>query len=125
MSTISAAQVKAFRDRTGLPMMDCKNALAEAGGDEEKAIVILREKGVALSNKRSDRETGFGRMGLYVGENVAAMVELMCESQPVANNAEFSGLASDLAKQLATGPGASTAEELLSQPSPGKKGSTL
>jgi elongation factor Ts len=125
VSQISAAQVKAFRDRTGLPMMDCKNALAEAGGDEDKAIKILREKGKQLGDKRSDRETAFGRMGLYVGEGVASMVELMCESQPVANNEEFRALAADLAKQLATGPGAATAEELLAQPSPGKKGSTL
>lgn len=125
MTQISAAQVKAFRDRTGLPMMDCKTALAEAGGDEDKAMKILREKGVALSNKRSDRETAFGRMGIYVGDNVAAMVELMCESQPVANHDEFRALAADLAKQLATGPGASTAEELLDQPCPTKKGMTL
>lgn len=125
MTQITAAQVKAFRDRTGLPMMDCKNALVEANGDEDQAMKALREKGKKIEGGRADRETAFGRMGIYVGDNVAAMVELMCESQPVANHDEFRALASDLAKQLATGPGASTKEELLAQPCPTKKGMTL
>jgi elongation factor Ts len=127
MAEISAAAVKAFRERTGLPLMDCKKALTEAGGDEEKAIAILREAGKSLENKRADRETGFGRFGLFigVGEKTGAMVELMCESAPVTQNEEFIQLANDLAKQLAKGPGASTADELLAQPSPSKAGMTL
>lgn len=126
-STISAAAVKAFRERTGLPLMDCKQALQEAGGDEELAFEVLRKKGKQLSDKRSDRETAFGRFGMYLGtdKNVGAMVELLCESAPVTNNDEFIRLAQDLATQLATGPGAQTAEELLSQDSPSIPGTSL
>ncbi|MEM6689780.1 MAG: translation elongation factor Ts [Planctomycetota bacterium] len=127
MAAITASAVKAFRERTGLPMMDCKKALADAGGDEEKAIQLLREKGAALADKRGDRETAFGRFGLYIGtdKEVGAMVELLCESAPVTTNEDFIQLADDLALQLATGPGASTADELLAQPSPSKDGVTL
>lgn len=126
-STISAAAVKAFRERTGLPLMDCKQALQEAGGDEELAFEVLRKKGKQLSDKRSDRETAFGRFGMYLGteKKVGAMVELLCESAPVTNNDEFIRLAKDLATQLATGPGAQTAEELLSQDSPSIPGTSL
>lgn len=127
MAEITAAAVKAFRERTGLPLMDCKKALTEAGGDEEKAILLLREAGRSLEGKRSDRETAFGRFGMYAGSDKSkgAMVELLCESAPVTQNEEFIQLANDLAEQLATGPGAATAEELLAQPSPSKSGVTL
>ena len=78
MAEISAAAVKALRERTGLPLMDCKAALVEGGGDEEKAIAILREKGIKLGEKRADRETAFGRFGLFSGSDktAGAMVEL-------------------------------------------------
>ena len=127
MAEITAAAVKAFRERTGLPLMDCKKALQEAGGDEEAAVEVLRKRGQQLADKRSDRETAFGRFGLYIGsdKNVGAMVELLCESAPVTTNEDFVQLANDLAEVLATGPGASTAEELLAQPSPSKSGKTL
>ena len=127
MAEITAAAVKSFRERTGLPLMDCKKALQEAGGDEEKAVERLREEGKKLADKRSDRETAFGRFGLYMGldKSVGAMVELLCESAPVTQNDQFIQLAQDLAQQLATGPGASTAAELLAQPSPSQKGVTL
>lgn len=127
MSQITASAVKAFRERTGLPLMDCKKALSDAGGDEEKAIALLREKGKQLADKRSDRETGFGRFGLYIGtdKSTGAMVELLCESAPVTQNEEFIQLANDLAERLAVGPGAATADELLAQPSPSKTGMTL
>jgi len=126
-TTISAAAVKAFRERTGLPLMDCKNALMESGGDEEKAYEVLRMRGKQLQDKRSDRETAFGRFGHYIGtdKQVGAMVELLCESAPVTSNDQFIQLANDLAKQLATGPGAATADDLLAQPSPSKPGMTL
>ncbi len=126
-TTISAAAVKAFRERTGLPLMDCKQALMESGGDEDLAFEVLRKKGKQLADKRSDRETAFGRFGQYIGtdKKVGAMVELLCESAPVVSNEQFVQLAQDLAQQLATGPGAKTAEELLAQPSPSKKGMTL
>lgn len=127
MAQITAAAVKAFRERTGLPLMDCKKALQEADGNEDQAIEVLRKRGQQLADKRSDRETAFGRFGLYKGtdKNVGAMVELLCESAPVTTNEDFVQLADDLAEVLATGPGAATAEELLSQPSPSKSGMTL
>jgi elongation factor Ts len=127
MAEISAAAVKSFRERTGLPLMDCKKALSDAGGDENLAIELLRKEGKKLNDKRSDRETSFGRFGIYAGvdKSVTAMVELKCESAPVASNEEFVQLAQDLAHVLATGPGASTADELLAQKSPSKPGMTL
>jgi elongation factor Ts len=127
MASITAAAVKALRDRTGLPMMDCKKALQETGGDEQAAVDYLRKKGLKTLEKRKDRATSFGRMGIYVNldQPVGAMVELLCESAPVAKNEEFVRLAEDLAKQLAVGPGADTAEALLDQPSPSAAGKTL
>ncbi len=127
MAEISAAAVKALRDKTGLPMMECKRALTEAGGNEAAAIEALRKSGKKTMESRSDRETSSGRIGVYASLNppVGALVELQCESAPVTNNEEFIQLVADLAKQLATGPGAKTAEELLAQPSPSKKGQTL
>jgi elongation factor Ts len=127
MGEISAAAVRAFREKTGLPLMDCKRALAETNGDEEKAIEMLRKAGEKLEAKRADRVTEFGRFGIYCGldKNVGAMVELKCESAPVTQNEEFIQLANDLARQLAIGPGAATADELLAQPSPSNKGVTL
>ncbi len=127
MAEISAAAVRAFREKTGLPLMDCKRALTEAQGDEAKAIEMLRKAGEKLEAKRSDRVTQFGRFGVYYGldKKRGAMVELKCESAPVTQNEEFIQLANDLAQQLATGPGAATVEELLAQPSPSKKGLTL
>jgi elongation factor Ts len=120
---ISAATVKAFRDKTGLPMMDCKKALVEANGDEEKAIEILRKSGAKTMAARTDRETGAGRIASFTDpkKQVSAMVELLCESAPVSNTEEFIALVNGLAEQLATGPGAKTPEELLAQPFPGKK----
>ena len=127
MGEITAQAVKAFREKTGLPLMDCKRALAAAGGDEQKAIDSLRKSGEKLELKRSGRDTDFGRFGIYCGldKNVGAMVELKCESAPVTQNEEFIQLANDLATQLATGPGATTGDELLAQPSPSKDGITL
>ena len=124
---ISAATVKAFRDKTGLPMMDCKKALVEANGDEEKAVEILRKSGAKTMAARTDRETEAGRIALFTDskKQVSAMVELLCESAPVANTEEFIALVNGLAEQLATGPGAKTPTELLAQPFPGKRGTTL
>jgi elongation factor Ts len=128
MSEISAAKVKAFRERTGLPLMECKSALNEAGGDEEKAIAILRERGEKLGDKRSDRETAFGRFGLYCGtdKTSGAIVELKCESAPVTGNEEFIQLANSMAQALATASGnIQTADDLLALPSPVKPGVTV
>ena len=120
MADISAAAVKSLRDKTGLPMMKCKEALQAAEGDEQAAIDWLRKDNIKIQASRVGRETSFGRMGLHVDWNkgVGALVELLCESAPVAGNSEFVALANNLAKQLATGKGAKTGDELLGQPSP-------
>lgn len=127
MAEITAASVTALRKKTGLPMMECKKALVESGGDEDAAIQWLRERGASVAAKRADRETAFGRFGLYAGtdKSSGAIVELKCESAPVAAHEEFIQLADNLAEQYATGPGAANADELLDQPSPGKDGMTL
>jgi elongation factor Ts len=127
MPEITAAMVKKLRDETQLPMMECKAALAETNGDMEAAKRNLREAGKKFMGKRQDRTTEEGRIGVFasINDGVGAMVELQCESAPVASNEEFIKLAEDLAKQLATGPGAKTPEELWSQPSPSRKGMTL
>ncbi len=127
MSGISAADVKKFREKTGLPFMDCKQALTEANGDEAKAIELLRQKGQSISANRSDRETAFGRFGLAIGTNgsAGAIVELKCESAPVAGSEEFIQLANDLAKVLAANADITKVEELLAKPSPTKSGMTL
>jgi elongation factor Ts len=127
MAEITAALVRQLREETSLPMMDCKQALTEASGDKEAAKDILRKKGLKIQEGRGGRETAFGRFGLYAGldKKTGAIVELKCESAPVAAGAEFIQLANDLAQQLATGPGAKTGEELLDQPSPSQPGKTL
>jgi elongation factor Ts len=128
MAEISAAKVKAFRERTGLPLMECKSALAEAGGDEAKAVAILRERGSKLEEKRGSRDTSFGRFGLYCGldKTTGAIVELKCESAPVTQNDQFIALCNDLAEGLAKSTSTiNTSEELLALPSPSKTGMTL
>ena len=121
MAEITAAMVKAFREKTGLPMMECKKALVEAEGDQEKAIELLRKAGKKTMEKRSGRDTEAGRIVVYTAPNgKTAMIELLCETAPVANNGEFIALCEGMAKQLAEGPGAATPEELLAQPFPGK-----
>jgi len=127
MAEITAAMVKTLRERTGLPMMDCKKALAEAGADLDKAVELLRKAGKKTMEKRAGRATSCGRIALYTDPDrgVAAMVELQCESAPVAANEQFVKLANDLAKQLAVGPGAATPDELLDQPCPDNPSRTL
>ncbi len=120
MAEITAATVKALRDKTQLPMMECKKALEEVGGDEEAAIRLLRERGAKTMAARTDRSTDQGRIALYASlePGVGAMIELQCESAQVAKLDDFGTLTNDLAKQLATGPGAASSEELLKQNSP-------
>ncbi len=125
MAEITAALVKQLREETQLPMMDCKKALAESGGDVEAAKQALREKGKVLMGTRSDRSTEEGRIAIFSGPNAGAIVELQVESAPVAGHEEVVQLAADLAQQLATGPGAATAEELWQQPCPSQQGKTL
>jgi elongation factor Ts len=117
MSTISAAAVKALRDRTNAPMMDCKVALSEAGGDMEKAVDILRKKNSAIQAKKGERETAEGRIAVYIdpAKQIGAIVEVRCESAPVVKSEQFGKLANDIAKQVAL-KGANSAGELLAQP---------
>ena len=127
MAEITAAAVKALREATGLPMMDCKKALTEVGGDQEAAVEWLRKQGKQKMTTRGGRETAFGRVAVYtdIAAGCGAIVDLRCESASVASHDEFIQLAEDIVTQLATGPGAKTAEELLAQASPSMKGKTL
>jgi elongation factor Ts len=127
MPEITAAAVKELREKTGLPMMDCKQALTECNGDQEKAIEELRKKGKKVQEKQSGRSTSTGRIAIYAdpASSFGAIIDLRCESASVANNEHFVALANDMAKQLATGPGAASPDALLDQPSPSQKGTTL
>jgi elongation factor Ts len=127
MAEITAAMVMKLRDETGLPMMDCKKALQDAKGDFELAKQHVRESGKKIMSIRQDRTTEEGRLAAYASLKppVGAMIELQVESAPVAKHEELVALANDLAKQLATGPGAKTPEELWKQPAPSRKGVTL
>ncbi len=127
MAEITAAAVKALRDKTNLPMMKCKAALQEAAGDEQKAIEALRKEGEKFIESRGERSTEEGRIVIYGGldKPVGAMIELQCESAPVATNEDFIQLAEDLAQQLATGPRAATPDELWEQDSPSQPGTSL
>ena len=100
---ISSEQVKELRERTGAGVMDCKKALMEAGGDMEKAIVILREKGLAKAAKKVGRTTAEGIIDAYIhGEGrIGVLVEVNCETDFVARNEEFRSLVKDIAMQIA------------------------
>lgn len=117
MSTISAAAVMALRNRTNAPMMDCKSALQEANGDMEQAAEILRKRNKAIVDKRSERETAEGRVVAFIdpAQKVGSLVEIRCESAPVAKSEPFVQLCNELARQVAL-KGAKTPEELLAQP---------
>ena len=103
MSTISAAAVNELRKRTDLPLMECKKALTEAGGDMEKAIEILRSQFAKAAVKREGNEVAEGRIGVFLDPSAkaAAIVELRCESAPSAKSDQFIGLTADIAKQIA------------------------
>ncbi len=100
---VNAADVKKLRDRTGMQMMKCKAALIEAGGDMEKAIDLLRTQNKGAAIKLADREAAEGRIGIHIdaSKGVGAIVELRCESAPVAKTDLFIKLAEDLARQVA------------------------
>ncbi len=100
---ITAEMVKQLRDKTGAGMMDCKGALAEANGDMEKAIEILRKKGVASATKRAGRATKEGVVGHYIhmGGKVGVLVEVNCETDFVARTDDFQALAKEIAMHIA------------------------
>jgi elongation factor Ts len=100
---ISAAQVKDLREKTGAPMMDCKQALVEAKGDSEQAVVILRKKGVASAAKKATRVTSEGSVASYIhaGGKIGVLVEVNCESDFVARTDDFKQLVHDIAMHIA------------------------
>ena len=100
---VDAQKVKALREKTGAGMMDCKKALQDSGGDEEKAINWLREKGLSKAQKRAGRATSEGWIGSYIHSNgkIGVLVELKCETDFVAKSDQFQQLARDLAMQIA------------------------
>ena len=103
MAEITAAAVKQLREKTGAGMMECKNALVESGGNEEKAIDILRERGLASAKKREGRIAAEGIVGSYIhmGGKVGVLVELNCETDFVARGEEFQQLVKDIAMHIA------------------------
>jgi len=127
MAEITAAAVMALREKTGLPMMECKKALAECGGNTEQAVDWLRKQGIKTQSMRADRETSCGRLAVFTdpAKGVGAMIELKCESPPVAGSPDFKDFCNDIAKTLALGPGAATPEELLGQKSQAHPDKTL
>ncbi|MFI5088486.1 MAG: translation elongation factor Ts [Terriglobales bacterium] len=100
---ISATQVKELREKTGAPMMDCKQALTEAKGDLEQAIVVLRKKGVATAAKKATRVTTEGSVAQYIhaGGKIGVLVEVNCESDFVARTHDFKELVHDIAMHIA------------------------
>ena len=98
--SVSLDQLKQLRERTGVSMTACKNALEEANGDEEKAIEILRKKGETKAAERADRATSNGVVAVVQKDNKAAMLALACETDFVAKNADFIKKAEDLAERL-------------------------
>lgn len=103
MSQITSGMIKELRDMTGAGMMDCKAALSEAEGSIDKAIEVLRKKGLKDIEKRSGKTAAEGSMGVYThpGDQVVAVVELNCETDFVARGDEFRALARDLAMHVA------------------------
>ena len=100
--TITADQVKQLREMTGAGMMECKKALAETGGDLNKAIDALRKAGIAKAEKRADRATSQGRIESYVHDSrIGVLVEVNCETDFVARTDDFRTLCRDLAMQVA------------------------
>jgi elongation factor Ts len=104
MTDVTSAQVKALREATGAGMMDCKNALVETGGDLERAVDLLREKGLAQAQKRAGRAANQGLIDSYIHFNntVGVLVEVNCETDFVANTEEFKRLVKDIALHIAS-----------------------
>ena len=118
MAEITAKLVKELREKSGAGVMDAKKALVEVEGDIEKAIELLREKGMAKAAKKADRVAAEGLTGVYVNGNVAAVVEVNAETDFVAKNAQFVELVNETAKVIAEGKPANNEEALaLTMPS--------
>ena len=115
MAIISADLVKELRERTGAGVMECKRALEEAGGNLERAVTVLQERGIALAEKKAHRETSQGMVECYIhaGGRLGAMVEVNCETDFVARTEDFKRLARDLAMQIVASSPAFVSEEDL------------
>lgn len=103
MTNISASLVKELREKTGAGMMDCKKALMECGGEFDKAVKFLREKGIADASKRSARTTKEGLIFSYIhpGNRIGVLVEVNCETDFVARNDDFQAFVKDIAMHIA------------------------
>ena len=112
MAEITAKLVKELREKSGAGVMDAKKALVETEGDIEKAIELLREKGMAKAAKKADRVAAEGLTGVYVAGNFAAVVEVNAETDFVAKNAQFVDLVNETAKVIAEGKPANNEEAL-------------
>ena len=115
MAEITASAVKSLREKSGAGMIDCKNALVEAGGDETAAMELLRKKGIATAGKKAGRVTAEGAVGSYIhmGGKVGVLVEVNCESDFVARGEEFQQLVKDVAMHIAaTDPRYATRDEV-------------
>ena len=115
MAEITASAVKSLREKSGAGMIDCKNALVEAGGDESVAMDLLRKKGMATAGKKAGRVTAEGAVGSYIhmGGKVGVLVEVNCESDFVARGEEFQQLVKDVAMHIAaTDPRYATRDEV-------------
>lgn len=113
---ISTDQIKSLREQAGAGVLECRKALEETGGDEKKALQILKKKGLEIAKKKQERETKQGLLETYShnGGKVVSVVELLCETDFVARNEEFKTLAHELAMQVAA-MNPSTVKELLKQ----------
>ena len=123
---VTASQVKELREKTGAGMMDCKKVLAETDGDMEKAMELLRERGIAKAAKKSDRIAAEGLVECYISEDgkVGSIVEVNSETDFVAKNEDFKKFVMDVAEQIATKNPADV-EELLAQESIKESGKTV
>lgn len=101
--TISAAMVKELREKTGAPMMDCRNALTEAKGNMDEAVVVLRKRGMASAAKKASRTASEGAVGTYIhaGGKIGVLIEINCESDFVARTDDFQELLKDIAMHIA------------------------
>jgi len=118
---ISAAAVKALREQTGAGMMDCKRVLQDAGGDVEKAVELLRERGLARAGKREGRATSEGVIAIAIAGSNGGMVELACETDFVARTDDFATLAESLAGTVAADAGIDGPDALLARKADGEK----
>lgn len=126
MSEISAVDVKKLRDRTGMPFGKCKEALVATNGDLEQAVEHLRKTNKEAQDKFGTRETAEGRIGAFIDpdKKLGALIEMRCESAPVAKSELFTQLANDLARQVAE-KNPATVQELLAQPFVGDSKKTV